>query len=110
MESSRPVLVLGLTVPRYASPKLADLLISSVSLANDTILETTQYTFQIVRFGATSLIPSGSVVEISFPSVYAGSTIYTCSPSGWAGSGNLTCSFSQLKLTVQGGFPINSDI
>lgn len=48
--------------PRYPIAKLADLLITSVSMSNDVISQIAQYNFQIIRFGVATPIPSGSVV------------------------------------------------
>jgi hypothetical protein len=91
--------------------KIADLLITSISIGDDTISKNTIYNFQIVRFGASSFIPNGTILVINFPNGYLNNGMVTgCIADGWTGASILSCSYSQYKLTISGGFPVISNL
>lgn len=62
----------------YFKHNLADLLMTSVSMSNTIIQQTSNYTFQIMRYGTSSLIPANTIVQITFPNAYASTSILGC--------------------------------
>jgi hypothetical protein len=80
-------------------------------MSNSVIQQTSDYTFEIMRYGVTTPIPANSVVQISFPNAYTTTNaVSSCVPVDWDSSLTLTCSYSLLKLNVTGGFPTSSNL
>lgn len=59
---------------------------------------------------STSTIPANTTLEILFPNDYASTSVGACASVEWVGSPTLTCSYADLKLIVQGGFPVASTV